>query len=205
MKPIIIGIAGGTGSGKSTLAHRLAKMFEKDVQIICHDSYYKCLDHLSYDERTKVNYDHPDAFDTSLMISHIESLKNGNAIDMPVYSFVEHNRTKDTMHIEPTKVIIIEGILIFADKEIRETMDMKIFVDTDADIRFIRRLMRDVRDRGRSVESVVNQYTTTVKPMHEEFVEPCKKYADIIIPEGGYNEIAFEMLTDKINAILAQN
>ncbi len=205
MEPIIIGIAGGTGSGKSTLASRLAQTFKDDVQIICHDSYYKCRDDIPYEERVKVNYDHPSAFDTELLLADLNNLKNWIPITMPVYSFVEHNRTKETVLVKPKKVIIIEGILIFENKELRDMMDMKVFVDTDADIRFIRRLVRDVRNRGRSLESVVEQYTKTVKPMHEEFVEPSKRYADIIVPEGGYNAVALGMLNDKIKAILAAN
>ncbi len=201
-KPIIIGIAGGTGSGKSTLSKRLQETFLDKVCIICHDSYYKCLDELTYEERVKVNYDHPNAFDTDLLIKDLTSLKCWLPIDMPTYSFVEHNRLKETVNVVPRKVILLEGILIFENKELRDMMDMKIFVDTDADLRFIRRLMRDVKERGRSLDSVVNQYINTVKPMHEEFVEPSKKHADIIIPEGGYNQVAFDMLVDKIKAVL---
>ena len=203
-EPIIIGIAGGTGSGKSTLSRKLFEYFQDDVLIMCHDSYYKNQDALSFSERVKLNYDHPDAFDTELLIDDLKMLKQGKIIQRPVYSFVEHTRLKETEQVSPKRVIILEGILIFENRMLREMMDMKIFVDTDADLRLIRRLLRDVKDRGRDLDSVVNQYMNTVKPMHEEFVEPSKRYADIIIPEGGYNLVALSMLIDKISAILAQ-
>ena len=200
---VVIGVAGGTGSGKSTLVKRLQEAFKNDdVATICHDFYYKAHPELTYEERTKLNYDHPDAFDTWLMVEHIKALKEGKAVECPTYSFVEHNRTDETLHIEPSKVIIVDGILIFEHEELRNIMDIKVFVDTDADVRLARRILRDVRERGRSMESVISQYTTTVKPMHEQFVEPSKRYADVIIPEGGFNSVAVSMLIQNIRSIV---
>ena len=198
MEVTIIGVAGGTGSGKSTLVKRLQEAFRgEDVATLCHDYYYKAHPELTYEERTKLNYDHPDAFDTDMLVEHIRSLKSNQSIERPVYSFVEHNRTEERVPVKPSKVIIIDGILIFENKELRELMDIKVFVDTDADIRLARRILRDVCERGRTMQSVIDQYTTTVKPMHEEFVEPSKKYADVIIPEGGFNSVAVGMLIQK--------
>ena len=203
MNVTVIGVAGGTGSGKSTLVKRLQEAFVgDDVVTLCHDYYYKGHPELSYEERTKLNYDHPQAFDTDMMVEHIRALKNNVPIERPVYSFVEHNRTEETVPVKPSKVIIIDGILIFENKELRDLMDIKVYVDTDADIRLARRILRDVRDRGRSMESVITQYTTTVKPMHEEFVEPSKRYADVIIPEGGFNSVAVAMLIQNIRSIV---
>ena len=202
LNPIIIGIAGGTGSGKSTLADNIRKEFANNITMLSHDYYYKCNSHLSFDERKKLNYDHPDAFDTDLLIEHLNKLKKGEVIYRPNYSFVTHLREEQTVEVVPKKVILLDGILIFENKELRDMMDIKIFVDTDADIRFIRRLVRDVSDRGRTLESVIEQYTTTVKPMHEQFVEPSKKYADIIVPEGGYNHVALNMIIEKIRSII---
>lgn len=202
LNPIIIGIAGGTGSGKSTLADNIRKEFANNITMLSHDYYYKSNSHLSFDERKKLNYDHPDAFDTDLLIEHLNKLKKGEVIYRPNYSFVTHLREEQTVEVVPKKVILLDGILIFENKELRDMMDIKIFVDTDADIRFIRRLVRDVRDRGRTLESVIEQYTTTVKPMHEQFVEPSKKYADIIVPEGGYNHVALNMIIEKIRSII---
>lgn len=170
--------------------------------MISHDYYYKNHPNLPFEERAKLNYDHPDAIETNLLIEHLKKLKDGNSIDRPIYSFVNHEREKDTVKVEPKKVIIVDGILIFENKALRDMMDIKIFVDTDADIRFIRRLIRDVNNRGRTLDSVVNQYCTTVKPMHEQFVEPSKKYADIIVPEGGYNVVALNMIIEKIRSII---
>ena len=202
-KVIVIGVAGGTGSGKSTLVKRLQEAFrEEDVATLCHDFYYKAHPELTYEERTQLNYDHPEAFDTQMMVEHIKSLKKCEAIERPVYSFVEHNRTAESVTVKPSKVIIVDGILIFENKELRELMDIKVFVDTDADVRLARRILRDVRDRGRSMESVISQYTTTVKPMHEEFVEHSKRYADVIIPEGGFNSVAVSMLIQNIRSIV---
>ena len=200
---VVIGVAGGTGSGKSTLVKRLQEAFKNDdVATICHDFYYKAHPELSYEERTNLNYDHPDAFDTWLMVEHIKALKEGKSIECPTYSFVEHNRAEQTMAVAPSKVIIVDGILIFENKELRDIMDIKVFVDTDADVRLARRILRDVRERGRSMESVISQYTTTVKPMHEQFVEPSKRYADVIIPEGGFNSVAVSMLIQNIRSII---
>ncbi len=203
MEVTVIGVAGGTGSGKSTLVKRLQEAFRSDdVATLCHDYYYKAHPELSYEERTKLNYDHPDAFDTDMLVEHLRALKSCQTIERPVYSFVEHNRTEERVVVKPSKVVIIDGILIFENKELRELMDIKVFVDTDADLRLARRILRDVRERGRSMESVISQYTTTVKPMHEEFVEPSKKYADVIIPEGGFNSVAVQMLIQNIRSIV---
>ena len=202
MKVTVIGVAGGTGSGKSTLVKRLQEAFADDqVVTLCHDFYYKAHPELSYEERTKLNYDHPQSFDTDMLVDHIRALKQNEAIERPVYSFVDHNRTDEKVAVKPSKVLIVDGILIFEHKELRDLMDIKVFVDTDADIRLARRILRDVRERGRSMESVITQYTTTVKPMHEEFVEPSKKYADVIIPEGGFNSVAVAMLIENIRSI----
>ena len=202
MKVTVIGVAGGTGSGKSTLVKRLQEAFADDqVVTLCHDFYYKAHPELSYEERTKLNYDHPQSFDTDMLVDHIRALKENVAIERPVYSFVDHNRTDEKVPVKPSKVLIVDGILIFEHKELRDLMDIKVFVDTDADIRLARRILRDVRERGRSMESVITQYTTTVKPMHEEFVEPSKKYADVIIPEGGFNSVAVSMLIENIRSI----
>ncbi len=205
MKVTVIGVAGGTGSGKSTLVKRLQEAFVgDDVVTLCHDYYYKAHPELTYEERTRLNYDHPQAFDTQMLVEHIKTLKENVPIEHPVYSFVEHNRTGETVSVKPSKVIIVDGILIFENKELRDLMEIKVFVDTDADIRLARRILRDVRDRGRSMESVIKQYTTTVKPMHEEFVEPSKKYADVIIPEGGFNSVAVEMLIQNIRSLIRE-
>lgn len=202
LNPVIIGIAGGTGSGKSTLAENIQKEFKHNITMLSHDYYYKSNSDLPFEERKKLNYDHPDAFETDLMIEHLNKLKKGETIRRPSYSFVEHLREKETYEVVPQKVIIVEGILLFENKTLRDMMDIKIFVDADADIRFIRRLLRDVKERGRTLESVVEQYCTTVKPMHEQFVEPSKKYADIIVPEGGYNMVALNMIVEKIRSIV---
>ena len=200
---VVIGVAGGTGSGKSTLVKRLQEAFKNDdVATICHDFYYKAHPELSYEERTKLNYDHPAAFDTDMLVEHIRQLKEGKNVECPVYSFVEHNRTTETLPVAPSKVIIIDGILIFENEELRDMMDIKVYVDTDADLRLARRILRDVRERGRSMESVISQYTKTVKPMHEQFVEPSKRYADVIIPDGGFNSVAVSMLIQSIRSIV---
>ena len=203
MKVTVIGVAGGTGSGKSTLVKRLQEAFRNDdVVTLCHDFYYKAHPELTYEERTKLNYDHPAAFDTDMLVEHIRTLKSNVPVERPVYSFVDHNRTDERVLVKPSRVIIVDGILIFENKELRDLMDIKVFVDTDADIRLARRILRDVRDRGRSMESVISQYTTTVKPMHEQFVEPSKRYADVIIPEGGFNSVAVSMLIQNIRSIV---
>jgi uridine kinase len=195
---LVIGIAGGTGSGKTTLMKNLIERFCGVVTVLSHDNYYRRLDHLTFEERTKVNYDQPAALETDLMAHHLDELRHGNAIDCPIYDFTQHNRSAETLHIKPTQVIIVEGILIFENKELRDLMDIKIFVDTDADVRLCRRIKRDVEKRGRSLESVLTQYQTTVKPMHEKYVEPSKKYADLVVPEGGKNYVALDMIVDRI-------
>ncbi|WP_294373988.1 uridine kinase [uncultured Clostridium sp.] len=199
---MIIGIAGGSGSGKTTLAQKIKEVFGDKISILCHDYYYKSNEGIPMEERKKLNYDHPDSFDTNLLIEHLKRLKQGEAINHPVYSFVEHTRLNETVEVIPTKVIIVEGILIFENKELCDLMDIKVFVDTDGDIRIIRRLLRDVKERGRGLDSVVNQYLSTVKPMHEEFVEPSKRRADIIIPEGGANDVALNMLLEQIRKFI---
>lgn len=202
MKPIVIGIAGGSGSGKTTLAQNIKEEFKDDIVMLSHDYYYKSHDELPLEERKKLNYDHPNAFDTDMLIKHIQQLKNGEPIEHPVYSFIEHTRENRTIHLEPKKIILVEGILIFENQELLKEMNIKIFVDTDADIRFIRRLTRDVRERGRTIDSVINQYINTVKPMHEQFVEYSKKNADIIVPEGGQNQVALTMIKHQIKNFL---
>jgi uridine kinase len=205
MKVTVIGVAGGTGSGKSTLVKRLQEAFGDNVATLCHDFYYKAHPELTYDERTKLNYDHPAAFDTDMLVEHIRALKSNVPIEHPVYSFVDHNRTSERIGVKPSRVIIVDGILIFENKELRDLMDIKVFVDTDADIRLARRILRDVCDRGRTMHSVIEHYTTTVKRMHEEFVEPSKKYADVIIPEGGFNSVAVGMLIQNIRSLIERD
>ncbi len=202
MKPIVIGIAGGTGSGKSTIVESIKKEIGDNIAILCHDYYYKSNDHLSYEERSKLNFDHPNSLETDMMIHHIRMLKENKAVDIPLYDFVNHTRSEKTLRVEPKRVIIVEGILIFENKDLVDELDIKVFVDTDADVRIIRRILRDVKERGRSLDSVINQYLTTVKVMHEEFVEPSKRKADIIIPEGGYNLVALSMLINKIQTLV---
>lgn len=199
---LIIGIAGGSGSGKTTLTNQIAAQFTEQVTIVKHDNYYKAHDDMDYDERTRLNYDHPNAFETDLMIKHLKALKQGESIECPVYDFTVHNRSKDTITIIPNKVIIVEGILIFENKELCDLMDLRIFVDTDADLRIIRRIKRDVLERARSLESVMNQYMDTVKPMHEQYVEPSKRNANIIVPENAYNQPAMEIIQNHIKSYL---
>lgn len=199
---IVIGIAGGTGSGKSTMVRRIQEEFGPAVALLSHDFYYKAHDELSYEERCQLNYDHPNSFDTDLMIRHIRSLRKGETVFRPVYDFTIHNRSLESVPVEPAKVIIVEGILIFENKDLLDLFDIKFYIDTDADVRIIRRILRDVKKRGRTLESVVEQYLTTVKVMHELFVEPSKKYADIIIPEGGRNEVALAMVNERIKRLL---
>ncbi len=199
---MILGIAGGTGSGKTTITRKLIQRFGGDVSVIHHDNYYKAHHDMPYEERAKLNYDHPDSFDTELLVEALKELKKGHTVTCPVYDYTIHDRTDKTVTVKPTRVIIVEGILIFESRELCEQMDIKIFVDTDADVRILRRIVRDVRDRGRSLESVINQYLKTVKPMHEQFVEPSKRRADIIIPEGGQNKVALEMVVERVRAHL---
>ncbi|MBE6051665.1 MAG: uridine kinase [Clostridium sp.] len=202
-KPILIGITGGSGSGKSTIANELYEDFGgENIAMVQQDAYYKDQSHLTMEERTKTNYDHPRAFDNTLLVEHLKALKEGKSIEKPIYDFTIHNRAKETELVEPKEIIIVEGILILEDERIRDLLDIKIFVDTDADVRIIRRLLRDVEERGRTVESVVDQYLTVVRPMHTQFTEPTKKYADIIIPEGGRNKVAIDILTTKMKDIV---
>lgn len=204
-RPVIIGVAGGTGSGKTTVAMKiLERVGAEHVAYIPHDAYYRDLSHLPPEERIRINFDHPDALESELLIEHLKRLKAGQAVEIPVYDFTTHTRTAQTRRIDPAPVILVEGILVFAEPALRELFDVKLYVDTDPDIRFIRRLQRDVRERGRSMESVIQQYLTTVRPMHLEFVEPSKRYADVIIPEGGYNEVAIEMVAARIKGLLEQ-
>lgn len=198
MDTMIIGIAGGTGSGKTTLTQRLKERFGGNVSVLYHDNYYKAHDDMPYEERTKLNYDHPDAFDTERLVRDIETLRRGGTIRCPVYDYAAHNRSNETLEVRPTKVILVEGILIFQSQALRQLMDIKIFVDTDADERILRRILRDVKKRGRSLDGVVSQYLTTVKPMHEQFVEPSKRYSDIIVLEGGHNVVALDMIIQRI-------
>lgn len=195
---LVIGIAGGTGSGKTTLMKNLIERYGNDVTVLSHDNYYKRRDDLTYEERCAINYDEPDALETDLMAVHLDRLRHGQAVDCPLYDFTQHNRSAETLHIEPRRVIIVEGILIFENKPLRDLMDIKIFVDTDADVRLCRRIKRDVTKRGRTLESVLQQYQQTVKPMHEKYVEPSKRYADIIVPEGGKNYVALDMIMGRI-------
>ncbi len=202
-RPILIGIAGGTGSGKSTVTREIYKSItDKNVAIIEQDSYYKDQSDISFEERVKTNYDHPFAFDNELLISHLKDLLDGKSIQKPIYDFENHNRKKETVLVEPKDIIVLEGILILYDEDLRNLMDIKLFVDTDADVRVIRRILRDIKDRGRTLDSVVKQYMTTVRPAHMQFVEPTKRYADIIIPEGGYNKVAIDIIVTKVNDIV---
>ncbi len=201
---LVIGIAGGSGSGKTTLMKNLVERFGEAVSVVSHDNYYKRHDELTYEQRSLINYDEPEAFETDLMAKHLDLLKQGQAIECPVYDYTVHNRSNDVVRIEPRPVIIVEGILIFADEALRELMDIRIFVDTDADVRLCRRIKRDVNKRGRTLESVLNQYQQTVKPMHEKYVEPSKKHANLIVPEGGKNYVALDMIIDRIQRHLNQ-
>lgn len=201
--PLFIGITGGSGSGKTTIVNKIfSEVPEKSIAIIEQDAYYKDQSHLSYEDRCKTNYDHPFAFDTDLLIEHIELLKNGHAIEKPLYDYEIHNRKKETMLIEPKEIIIIEGLLVFYDERIRNLLDIKIFVDTDADLRLIRRIVRDINERARTVDSVIAQYINTVRPAHEQFIEPTKKYADIIVTEGGNNLVAVDLMVTKIKSCM---
>ncbi|MFD3156469.1 uridine kinase [Haloimpatiens sp. FM7330] len=202
-RPIIIGISGGTGSGKSTIASEIYKKFDEDcIAMIEQDSYYKDQSSMSFEERVKTNYDHPDAFDTPLLIEHLKKLMNGEVVQKPIYDFEIHNRKKEAITVEPRDIIVVEGILVFQDVDLRNLLDIKIYVDTDADVRIIRRLVRDINERGRTVDSVINQYLNVVRPMHLQFIEPTKRYADIIVPEGGHNKVAIDIINAKIRQLL---
>ena len=204
MKTLIIGIAGGSGSGKTTLTKRLSAEFPGELTVISHDSYYRAHDDMSYEERCLLNYDHPDAYETELLIAHLDALRRGERVECPVYDFRVHNRSAETRVIEPSRVILLEGILILADEALRERLDIRVFVDADADIRVLRRIKRDMRDRARSLESVSEQYQKTVKLMHDLYVEPSKKEADIIIPKGGKNPVVLDLLTSRIREFLRE-
>ena len=201
---LVIGIAGGSGSGKTTLMNNIVSRFHEDITVLSHDSYYKRHDDMTYEERCELNYDEPAALETDLMVEHLKQLKDGTAIDCPVYDFTVHNRSAEVTHVEPKKIIIVEGILIFENEPLRELMDIRIFVDTDDDVRLCRRIKRDVNKRGRTLESVLMQYQQTVKPMHEKYVEPSKKYADIVVPEGGKNLVALDMIMGRIQRHLEE-
>ncbi len=204
-RSIIIGVAGGTGSGKTTVTREiLRRVGEQHIALIPHDAYYRDLAHLPPNLRERVNFDHPDSLETDLLVEHLKTWRDGHAVEVPIYDFTTHMRTGQTVRVEPQRVALVEGILVFAEPELREMFDVKLYVDTDADIRFIRRLRRDIAERGRTAESVVKQYLNTVRPMHLEFVEPSKRYADVIIPEGGYNQVAMDMVVARIERLLAQ-
>jgi uridine kinase len=201
--PLVIGLAGGTGSGKTTVANViLSRVGPERIAYIPHDAYYRNFSDLPPTQRATINWDHPDSLETDLMIAHVLALKAGHAVELPIYDFTTDSRTTDTLHVEAQRIILVEGILIFADARLRQLFDMKIFVDTDADLRFIRRLQRDIAERGRTAESVIRQYLNTARPMHLEFVEPSKRYADIIVPEGGRNEVAMEMIVARLEVLL---
>ncbi len=201
-KPLIIGIAGGTGSGKTTITGKIIEQFPEQITIINQDSYYRAFNNLPLDERAKINFDHPNSFDWELLLKHLKNLKNNVPVEAPVYDFKKHCRAESRDLKKPAAIVIIEGILIFDNPELRELMDIKIFVDTDSDIRILRRIKRDIEERGRSLPSIIKQYHNTVRPMHIEFVEPTKRFADVIIPEGGHNLIGIDMILTKIKSCL---
>jgi len=204
-RPVTIAVAGGTGSGKTTVSNAiLERVGSHNIAYVPHDVYYKEFAHLTEEDRRKVNFDHPDSLDTALMIEHIKALQNWQAVEIPIYDFAHDQRKLETQHVEPQPIILVEGILIFAETQLRELFDIKIFVDTDADLRFIRRLRRDIAERGRTAESVIDQYLGTVRPMHMQFVEPSKRHADVIIPQGGFNLVAIDMVADRIRSMLRQ-
>lgn len=199
-RPLVLGVAGGSGSGKSTVVRRvIERMPGIPVRLLHHDSYYRDLPDLSLEERAKINYDHPDSLETSLLVEHLRTLLRGEAVEVPTYDFAQHRRKEETRRVEPAPVLIVDGILVLAEPDLRELMDIRVFVQTDADMRFIRRLMRDTRERNRTVESVVTQYQKTVRPMHLQFVEPSRRHADVIVPTGGENEVAIRMLVARLN------
>lgn len=203
-RPLVIGVAGGTGSGKTTVVRRIcAGVSPATVSVLHHDAYYRNFAHLTADQRAGINFDHPSSLETELLVAHLDALLDGGTIQMPTYDFTQHTRGTDTVTVTPTRVIVVDGILVLAEAELRSRMDIRVFVDTDADIRMMRRLERDIADRGRSLDSVLTQYRNTVRPMHLEFVEPSKRYADLIVPEGGHNEVAVDMLVTKMQTILS--
>jgi uridine kinase len=203
-RPVTIGVAGGTGSGKTTVSNQiLERVGQQHIAYLPHDAYYKDLTHLSPEERAQINFDHPDSLDTPLLIEHVKQLKQSQAVEIPIYDFARHTRTEKTEYVSAQPIILVEGILIFSEPDLRPLFDIKIYVDTDADIRFIRRLKRDISERGRSADSVIEQYLSTVRPMHLKFVEPSKRYADVIVPEGGFNWVAIDMIADRIRSMLS--
>ena len=205
-RPVVIGVGGGTGSGKTTVADAiLARVGRERVALIPHDAYYRDLSHLPFEERVKTNFDHPDSLETELLVAHLDALCAGRTVAMPVYDFSTHTRTDDTRRVAPRPVVLVEGILVFVERALRERFDIKVYVDADADLRFIRRLQRDIAERGRTMESVIAQYLSTVRLMHLEFVEPSKRYADVIIPRGGFNEVAVDMVATRVMAMIEQN
>jgi len=206
MQPIVVAVAGGTGSGKTTVANEiLRRVGAEHIAYIPHDAYYRDLSHLPLAQRAQVNFDHPASLETELFVEHLRELRAGRTVAIPIYDFTTHTRTREKRRVEPAPVVLVEGILVFAEPELRELFDVKLYVDTDADVRFIRRLQRDIEERGRSVESVCEQYLSTVRPMHLEFVEPSKRYADVIIPEGGFNEVAIAMVATRIRGMLEEH
>jgi uridine kinase len=204
LRPVILGVAGGSGSGKTTVVRAITQALGGEhVSVIHHDSYYRDTSHLTPAARHEINYDHPDSLETELLVQHLAELREGRSVAVPVYDFAEHSRLAQRAHVPARRIVIVDGLLILWDRELRALMDIKVFVDTDADLRFIRRLQRDISERGRSADSVIDQYTRTVRPMHREFVEPSKRYADIILPEGGHNLVAVDMLVTKVRAVIA--
>ncbi len=203
VQPVLIGVAGGSGSGKTTVSQAILERVGRErIAFVQHDAYYRDRSHLPFEERVRLNYDHPDSLETDLLVAHLKELRAGRVVEMPQYDFAKHVRKKETRRLEPQPLILVEGILIFVDRALREMFDIKIFVDTDADLRLLRRLQRDIAERGRTMESVIHQYLETVRPMHLEFVEPSKRYADLIIPEGGFNQIAIDVIVARINAMI---
>ena len=202
-RPLVIGVAGGTGSGKTTVVRKICEgVAPATVSVLHHDAYYREFNHLTKEERDRINFDHPSSLETELLVEHLDQLLEGGAIEMPVYDFTDHTRSDRTVRVVPTRVIVVDGILVLAEPELRKRMDIRVFVDTDSDVRLMRRLERDIADRGRSLRSVLDQYRATVRPMHLEFVEPSKRWADLIVPEGGHNRVAVDMLVTKMGSIL---